>query len=239
MRRPLPLLLLVLALATLALAGCGGGGGGGSTATTATEAHPGATTSPTTSTAEQPKPGGGSGSSGAGSGESGPPASAFHPKPHHDSGGGSGQFRVKGADNSVQEFGAEADESELEQAATALHGFLDARAERNWAAACGYLSKATTQSFSQLGAGSKQKPCAASLAALSGQVPTSALREAAAADVGSLRTEGEQAFLIYRGAPKGTIYAITIDREDGDLEAGVAERRAAELRVTNLVFAGS
>ena len=186
MRRPLPLLLLALALATLALAGCGGGGGGGSTATTATAAHPGATTT------------------------------TFHPKPHHDSGGGAAQFEVKGGDNSVQEFGAEASEAELEQAATALHGFLDARAERNWATACGYLSKATAQSFSQLGAGgsgSGAKGCAANLAALTGKTPTSTLREAAVADVGSLRTEGEQAFLIYRGAPKGTIYAIPIAKE--------------------------
>ena len=215
MRRPLPLLLLVLAAATAALAGCGGGGGGDSTATTATAAHPGATT--TTPTAKQAEPGAGSGSSGAGSGESGPPASAFHPKPHHDSGGGSAQFTVKGADNSVQEFGDEASEAELVQAATALHGFLDARAARNWAAACGYLSKATAQSISQLGAGgsgSGAKGCAANLAALTGKTPTATLREAAVADVGSLRTEGDRAFLIYRGAG-GTVYAISMDREDG------------------------
>lgn len=213
-----PRLALALLAATVALTGCGGSGGGGPTATTATAAHPGASTSPTTSTAEQPKPGAGSGNSGAGSTESGPPASAFHPKPHHDSGGGSAQFTVKGGDNSVQEFGAEASESELEEAAAALHAFLDARAVRNWAAACLYLSQTAKQSFAQLGgggSGSGAKSCAATLAALSGRVPTATLREAAVADVGSLRTEGGQAFLIYRGAPKGTVYAISIAREDG------------------------
>jgi hypothetical protein len=186
MRRPLPLLLLALALVALALAGCGGGGGGDSTATTATEVS------------------------------AGPPAAAFHPKPHHDSGGGAGQFTVKGADNSVQEFGAEADEAELRAAATVLHGFLDARAARNWAAACDYLSKATKQSFGQLSAASEQPAgCAASLAALSGKVSITTLREAAVADVGSLRAEGGQAFLIYSGAPKGTVYAISMSREGG------------------------
>jgi hypothetical protein len=115
----------------------------------------------------------------------------------------------------VQEFGGEADASELQQAATALHGFLDARAERNWAAACTYLSKQTKQGFTQLGGSSagKAATCPAGLAALSGRVPTQTLREAAVADVGSLRTQGEAGFLLYRGIPEGAVYAIAVAKE--------------------------
>lgn len=190
MRKPLALLLL--ALATLALAGCGGGG----------------RSMGSTKSAES------SGSTGP-SKSSGPPAAAFTPKPHHDSGGGSAQFEVEGADNSVQEFGAEASESELRQAAAALHGFLEARAERNWAAACGYLAEGTFESFRQLGGGASDSAgagCAASLAVLTGKASSSTLREAAVANVGSLRAEGDRGFLIYRGA-HDVVYAISIARE--------------------------
>lgn len=126
--------------------------------------------------------------------------------------GGRSQFRVKGGDNSVQEYGGEAPESELRHAAAALHGYLDARAERDWAAACGYLSAPTKRSLAQL-PGTAHRGCAAGLAALSGNVPTATLREAAVADVGSLRAQGDRGFLLYRGAPKGMIYGIPVLRE--------------------------
>jgi hypothetical protein len=139
---------------------------------------------------------------------SGPP----HPGPHHDSGGGSEQFIVKGADNSVQEFGEEASAAEFEQAARTLHGFLDARAERNWAAACDYLSQDAAQGAGSAAADSAGSSCATALAALSGKVPSATLRETAVADVGSLRREGDHGFAIYRGAG-GTVYAISMGRE--------------------------
>lgn len=208
--RPCPALVGVLAL--LALGGCGGGSDTGTSSQAQSSAK-------TTSTAEgQAKP-----TNSQGTSTPGPPASAFHPKPHNDSGGGSGQFTVKGADNSVQEYGSEGSQSELEEAAAALHGFLDARAERNWAAACGYLAGSVIESFKQLAQTAtrhlpadtlKGTGCPAVLAGLSGKAPTSALLEAAVANVGSLRTEGDQAFLIYRGA-QGTPYAISMVSEGG------------------------
>jgi hypothetical protein len=198
--------------ALLALAGCGGGGGASTT---------GATTAPPTATTKTKPQGAGKHAKQQPANQSpstkahapGPPAAAFEPEPHHDSGGGSRQFIVKGADNSVQEFGAEAPDSELDQAAAALHGFLDARAERNWAAACTYLSAQTKRAFVQLGGSTASQGCAAALSALSGDLPTATLREAAVADVGSLRRQATRGFLIYRGAPKGTVYAIPLARE--------------------------
>ena len=158
--------------------------------------------------------GGGSGSSNSTPAEAGRALSEGNSaKPHQDSGGGSAQFLVKGGDNSVQEFGAEGSESELRAAADALHGFLDARAARNWAAACGYLAKSTAESFQQLATGSGGS-CSANLGALTGKTPTATLREAAVANVGSLRVKGDRGFLIYRGAGAG-IYTIAVTREGG------------------------
>jgi hypothetical protein len=217
--RPAISIALLCALALLAAGGCGDGGGG-EEATTAKEAATTAKAKATSTATPEPKPA--TPDSDAGPPppsekptNSAPPASAFQPKPHHDSGGGAEQFIVKGADNSVQKFGAEAEPSELEAAATALHAFLDARAERNWTAACAYLSAETKHGFAQLAGGSHPTTCATSLATLSGKVPTATLREAAIADVGSLRREGARAFLIYRGAPQGTIYAIPVIDEHG------------------------
>jgi hypothetical protein len=199
--------------AAVALGGCGGGGA--STASTQSQAQSTATSATTTAGASKQ----GEGSKG-GSGPKQPPLekSTFTPKPHHDSGGGSKQFEVKGGDNSVQEFGEEGSESELQQAATALHGFLDARAEGDFKAACSYLGPETAKSLQQLAAASKGlqgAACPQLLAALSKGVPVSTLAEAAQANVGSLRFEGERAFLIYRGAAK-QVYAIAMVKQGGE-----------------------
>jgi hypothetical protein len=209
-------LLLIAAPLALIIVGCGGNGGDTTVESPTSEARPGAAKAKMRAP-QQLKPAGehGQGSAPAERSEPelAPPPDDFTPKLHQDSGGGSDQFRVAGGDNSIQEFGDEADLSEFESAA-ALHNFLDARAERNWAAACSYLAESVKQGFAQLPSTSDQpRGCAVTLVALSGRVPASELREAAVADVGSLRTEGDRAFLIYRGAPKGTIYAIQMARE--------------------------
>lgn len=219
--------LAATALLALALAACGGGGSSTSTsgptaATTSTQKE-GATATPA-GTGKKAGSGGKKGKSSAS--HEAKEASEFVPKQHSDSGGGSKQFVVKGGDNSIQEFGGEAGTSELDQAATVLHDFLDARAEKNWAAACSYLSKSMVQSFEQLASRSQQlkgEGCAAVQEALSGKVPASELAKAAKADVGSLRIEGDRAFIIYRGAPEGTFYAISMSKEGGGWKvAGLA-----------------
>lgn len=181
---------LVALLLALALGACGSGSG--STASEAT----------TTSTK---------------GGEEAEGATSFKPMHHHDSGGGSAQYRVKGGDNSIQEFGSEAEESEFAQAAAALHDFLDARAQGAWAAACSFLSKSTAESLEKLA--SRSKPGGGSCAAALGQVINPAAKglmkeEAAKADVGSLRVEGERGFLIFTGAEK-TVVAMPVTREGG------------------------
>lgn len=171
-----------------------------------------------------PNGGNGGGEEGAGEGQAIPPApeepaGEFKPKQHDDSGGGSEQFRVKGGDNSVQEFGEEASEEEFEAAAVALHNFLDARADGYWAVACKYLASDITESLEKLAERAKQLEeagCPALLGRLTNPAAKEDLKkEARRANVGSLRVEGEQSFVIYRGL-KGTILAIPMKEEDGE-----------------------
>lgn len=133
------------------------------------------------------------------------------------SGGGSGQFRAKGGDNSVQNYGDEGDESELEEVAGIVHSFYVARAEEKWEEACSYLAKSNVEQLEQLASQSPQfkgKGCAPILKAFTRPVPASVSREITTVDAGSFRHDDEQGFLIYRGA-ENTIYAMPLRNEDG------------------------
>lgn len=210
--------LAVLLLVAVGLAACGGGDSSSSTTTAADQGR-----AESNSGEDASKKSGGEGKSGSGSeGESGnssPSAGEFTPEHHSDSGGGSRQFVQKGGDNSVQEFGEEADTSEFDAAAVALHDFLDARAQGNWAAACQYMSKATVESFEKLAAQTKQAgatSCGAILEALTNPAAKASMEaEAAKADVGSLRIEGERAFVIYTGID-GTVLTMPMANEGGN-----------------------
>jgi len=143
-------------------------------------------------------------------------------EPLEVSGGGSEQFRTKGGDNSIQEFGEESDESELQEAAEAVHGFFVARATGDWKGACDYLSKPMTEQLEQLAKSSTEledKGCASFLQAFTSQLSASEWRETTVVDAGSLRQEGEQAFLVYYGAGK-TAYAMPLAVEDGQFRVG-------------------
>jgi hypothetical protein len=209
-----PVAVLVALLLVAGLGGCGGGSG----SSTSSEATTATAEGGVSGEAESAKATGGGGGA-EGKSEKAEAARSFKPKRHHDSGGGAAQYRVKGGDNSIQEFGTEAEGPEFAKAAAALHGFLDARAQGAWAAACSYLSKSTVESFEQLAAQSKQgdeKSCADILGQLINPATKQLMKEEAAeANVGSLRTEGERAFLIYTGAEK-TVIAVPMTRE-GDV----------------------
>ncbi len=213
------LVALAALLIAVGLAACGGGDSSSST-TEAAQAP-----AETKSTQEPSKQGGaksdestsGSDSEGKSAGSS-PSASDFTPKPHSDSGGGSAPYKVKGGDNSVQEFGEEGDTSEFDAAAAALHNFLDARAQGNWAATCDYLSKTVVESFEKLAAQAKQlegKSCGQILEKLTNPAAIPAMKaEAEQANVRSLRIEGEQGFVLYTG-PHATILSMPLANEGG------------------------
>lgn len=223
MRRVSKTLVVALAAFLLAagLAACGGGDSSSSTTTAAGQGQTESKSSQESSKQNGAK--GDEGKSGSGSegqsGYPGPGASDFTHKHHSDSGGGSKQFVVKGGDNSVQEFGEEADATEFSAAAVVLHNFLDARAEGNWAAACGYMSKAIVESLEKLAAQAKQgedQSCAGMIEILTNPAAKGLMKaEAEKANVGSLRIEGEQAFVIYTGTD-GTILAMPMANESGD-----------------------
>jgi hypothetical protein len=138
------------------------------------------------------------------------------------SGGGSGQFRSKGGDNSIQNYGEESDEEELQEAAEALHAFYVARSEERWERACSYLTKTVSKEFEQLGSRSpklKGAGCGGVLQALTRPLPASIEREITEVNAASLRREGERAFLIYKGL-ENKAYAISMSQEDGVWKVG-------------------
>lgn len=133
------------------------------------------------------------------------------------SGGGAAQFRTKGGDNSIQEFGEESDESELQEAAEAVHSFYVSRAAEEWTKACSHLAKSNIEQLEQLASQSPQfkgAGCAPILKAFTQPVSASVDREITTVDAGSLRQEGEQGFLIYYGAGH-TKYAMPLKDEGG------------------------
>jgi hypothetical protein len=219
---------IVALLLAVGLAACGGGDSSTSTAAEADQGGSGAksngaSTQGDAKSGSKAKPDSGGEGKAGGSGDAegqsgGGNAASFVPKHHNDSGGGSQQYRVKGGDNSVQEFGSEADTEEFDTAAVVLHNFLDARAEGNWAATCEYMSKAIIQSFEELVARAKEveaTSCGEILEKLTNPAAKQSMKaEAEKANAGSLRIEDERAFVIYTGI-EDTIFAMPMANEAG------------------------
>ena len=213
--------LICALVAALTLAACGGGGD-----STSTQAQ--ATTAPATAPAGQSREskqkkaskngGSESGNKSGGSQEGNAASHHVNAAPLKVSGGGSSQFKVKGGDNSVQEYGAEAGESELQEVAERVHSFYVARIAGEWARACSYLAKPTIEGFEELAAKAPQlkgKGCPAVLAALTKSVPASLQRQLTTVNAAALRSEGEQGFLIYTGPPEKTVYSMPLRLEGG------------------------
>jgi hypothetical protein len=227
-------LAALILLAALCLAGCGGGGGGSSTggggeASQGTQAAPPALEKLRSSAKrieeERKAP---AKAPAEGAGKAKPAPSAPDPTPpdtHHDSGGGAAQFRNKGGDNSIQESGHEAGAPEREEAAAVLHAYLDARVAHRWPTACFYMAAslvATMEEFAAKYGKGKVQSCPQLLGALATGSSQRALEETAEANVGSLRTEGDRAFLLYYG-PRNAPYAMPMAREGGAWKVGSLE----------------
>lgn len=236
--RPLAVLLAAL-LAAAVLAACGSSGSDSSSATS-TEAS-GSTSDTTTAKSDSGPQSGGSTQSGGPQeasgggnqdggknsrpsqtqqqGDDGPggKSAAEVETPLKVSGGGSAQFRSKGGDNSIQEFGDESGESELQEAAEVVHSFYVSRAAEEWDKACSYLAKPNIEQLEQLAnqsAKSRGADCATVLEAFTQPLPASVEREITTVDAGSLRHEDEQGFLIYYGAGHAK-YSMPLRNEDG------------------------
>jgi hypothetical protein len=204
---------MLAALLALAAVGCGGGSDDSSTAAPATTGA-GETTSSSQGgedhgSAER-QPGddkGGSKQGGDDSSSGGSQSSS--------AGEGSAPFRTKGGDNSIQDFGDEADSGEREAAETNIEAYLEARAKGDWAKSCEMLAAGAIKPLEQLAQSSPQlkgKGCAAIIGALSSQLPASSRANPLTQGVASLRIEGDQGFALFHG-PHGTDYFIPLAKE--------------------------
>jgi hypothetical protein len=135
-------------------------------------------------------------------------------RPLEVSGGGSAQFRVKDGDNSIQEYGSEAGREQLREAARTVHAYYAALATEAWRNACSHLGREELAHLTTLAAKLRRRGCAPVLAKLFGSVSPAEGREATAVDAVSLRRDGAQGFLIYRGA-QGKAYFILLRHEGG------------------------
>jgi hypothetical protein len=142
---------------------------------------------------------------------------------------------VPGGDNSVQEYGVEADESARTEAAIALQGYLNARAQEDWGAACSLLAKKPTEQLERVQrAAAKQgkelNGCPQTMALLKeGEAQTQ--QQAQITEVLSFRGGGEisgdPSYLIFKGPPGATLFSMPMYLQGGAWKVGLA--RAAEL----------
>lgn len=148
------------------------------------------------------------------------------------SGGGSAPLTVKGGDNSIQEFGEEASESELTEAAEAVHDYYVAFSQDDWATACSYLSKGLKEGMEHLSASTKdgKMGCEEASASFYRDRPSAERSELTRVDAVSLRREGDQGFLLYHGPEydtggsygPGDLYAMNLRFEDEGWKMGIA-----------------
>ncbi len=199
--RKLVFVFAIAALLALGLSACGGGDSEDSTAGSTA-----ATGQETTTSEDQ----------GSGNGRS--HESSSDDDSSADSDEGSGAFRTPGGDNSIQNFGGEAETTEVDAASAVLAGYLQARAEGDWAKACTFLAAAAVAPLEKLASGSpelKGKGCAAILAALSAGAPASTRANTMTDGIASLRIEGDRGFALYHGA-KGIDYFVPMAEDDGE-----------------------
>lgn len=126
---------------------------------------------------------------------------------------GSDQFRDK-TDSPILDFGEESSGIELEKAGEAVQGFFQARSQKDWSTACAQLSPAMLAKIKHLAISSTDlddKSCPSFLGAFT-SLSEQERRDSAVVDAGSLREQGDKAFLIYYGADE-VVYAMPLSRD--------------------------
>jgi len=130
---------------------------------------------------------------------------------------------VKGGDNSVQEYGVEADSSERSKASIALATYLSARAEGNWAGACALLAKQPIEQLEKLAGG--KADCAEVLKATGKEAPS--MPGSSITEVLSFRGEGDipgnPSYLIFEGPPGATLFSMPMYLQGGTWKVGLAQ----------------
>jgi hypothetical protein len=236
--------LVLVACVAVGLGGCGGSEDSVSTGSSTSEATPTPSTAQTEdkNTAAQDQDKGKANKSPTAKGEGSPAkegnkdSSSSHPKPvvkppaiskapvAGSKAPAPGVKTVPDGDNSVQEYGVEADESSRREAAIALQAYLDARAQEDWGTACSLLAKRPTEQLEKL-AGQSQADCAEVLKATA--KGTSSQPGSAITEVLSFRGEGDisgnPSYLIFEGPPGGTLFSMPMYLQGGAWKVGLAQ----------------
>ncbi len=212
------LTLLLAALFAIGLAACGSSDDSTTGATAPAPTTSGGQASPGS---ESPQGAGANGPEDRGSG-SGDSASSGGGSAN-DSGAaeGSASFREPGGDNSIQNYGEEADPAQRDAAETALVAFMAARAKQDWATTCRYLGRDAVAPLEELAKRSPNlqgKSCAQLLTAVTGSAPTGAFVNTFEPPVASLRVKGNRAFALYHG-PEGIDYFMVMTKEGDEWKA--------------------
>lgn len=127
---------------------------------------------------------------------------------------GSDQFRDKTA-SPLLDFGEESSDAELEEATEAVHGFFIARSREAWPAACAQLSQAVLAKIEHLATSATNladKSCPSFLGTFTSLTDQERRESTVVEAGGSLRQQGDHAFLIYYGAHE-VVYAMPLSRE--------------------------
>jgi hypothetical protein len=111
------------------------------------------------------------------------------------------------------------DDPGLREAAEAMHAFYIARASDQWDATCSLVAKPMLEKLEQLASQSERKGCAELLEAFTTPMSAAAWRDITTVDADSLRVDGAQAVLVYRGAGN-EVYSMPMREEDGEWRVG-------------------
>jgi hypothetical protein len=197
---------LLVCLAALGISACGGGSGNSTS------------TSTSTSTVATSPPAAANGGHAADGGitpratESGQGSDQATPQGGAGKKSGAAGFRRPGADNSIPDFGGEANAAVRAAATATLNGYLAARAGGRWSKACSYLGAAIGRQVAAFVKASQgQAPnCSVLLKTITEQSPEAAgpLRSPLAA----FRVEGDKGFALLYG-PHRQPYMIPMVRE--------------------------
>jgi hypothetical protein len=126
---------------------------------------------------------------------------------------GSDQFRDQ-TKSPLLDFGEEGSKEELEEGAAAVEDFFTARAGEDWATACAQLARPMLDKIEHLAISAtdlEDKSCPSFLGAFT-QLSAKERKDSKIVDAGSLRKQGQRAFLIYYGAEK-VVYSMPLNRE--------------------------
>jgi hypothetical protein len=125
----------------------------------------------------------------------------------------------EGGEESVEEFGSEAEGSSKKAVLAAEHVYLSAVAERDFREACSFLSASVQRSLERFAVPKlKAKGCPAILPQLLASTAPGVARQQAEGEIKRVRVNGNMAFVIFH-APGARLYVLAMRREGGAWKA--------------------